>query len=336
MKHASSVCVFDDAFYLAFYDCEREGWTQKVKILRKEPDGDNKWEFYREYDEGTGNPVLFNWQDEMFIAMTKFKDNEETRKIIDVSVLWSLTDLEIYVAGNASIASQPPIAKWPCLGCRNVPLAVDDLLLLPCYDETLRFGVVLQIEKDFIRTGALSRHSVIGIHRHFQHMNVAPYASKIEKLYDELGSKPVDIIQPSLFLDEEVLVAFSRSFRHLGGKEHKAIVSKYDHRFGWANFNSTIPNHNESCDAFSWNKENWVIYNDQELRKKLTIASLKTNKKLELAEGLFACYPSHCFDPEGGLYVCFTCWDTDRTDKWIRLLKIDPELKISSQEDFRD
>lgn len=307
--HSSSIAWFEDSLYLAFYICEKEGWSQRVVILKKE---DDQWTFCRMFEPGTGNPVLFVWKDELYIALTKFRP--ETEELVNVHILWAHVDYHIYAVSFGTSGS-PPHAVYPYAAGRIAPLQCDSRLLLPCYDEGLGTSLILFIDNSFISSGNLRRHSLI--------------------------KSGIRNIQPTLFSNTEgKLCLLTRDFAvgfngKAKGEVGFGIYSKEERiwRFG----GSGIPNYNDSILAIPRDGELPVlVYNQSQSRTNLVLVNMCEQKEIMILTDEkypYGSYPNYCYLPEEELAICYTVYsDRFGREKSIKISYFNSKIEWQRQE----
>jgi hypothetical protein len=299
-QHSSSICYHRNNLYLAYYDGPEEGWEQKAKVLKHDKHS-NRWKTIKTFGYGTGNPVIFSWNNRLFLALTIFRN--EVKGIENLSVLWANTDMVLF-SYNDSQKEWRPIAWHPYCACRCAPLICKNKLLLPCYDETRREGIVFSLGN--YPDVTLTRYAVISSNKH-------------------------PLIQPTLFIKNNHLFFYARNFSNAGEHNYKAFEGKCktsteDDILKCLVKKSIIPNHNESLLVIPYNKSTLLIYNAGASRRKLVTTEISAGAKPKILAELtgketeFGSYPNYCIDNTGNLMICFTGYNSKEYDtRKIRL-----------------
>jgi hypothetical protein len=285
--HSPTCCYFKGDLYVAFYAGERECINQSVFVFKKDKRG--KFSLFYKMKEGTGNPVLFTVNDHLYCAYSVF-----TRPFINnVFDLWRTTYTSILNLSEEVIDEDKAILlSTYCCPRVNPYYFQDGSVLLPCYDEEIKRGVMFHIGKSkFITRGIqLSKHPVI---------------------------------QPSIYFQNGFKVLY-RNFQHPRPKNQsfapygKIALSNAQNRILFSDTEySTIPNNNESLIAFNDDSgETYVVYNAKEGREDLTLARLVENELgqptpeplLKLNTEKKASYPNWSYNNKGQLVIVYTSY----------------------------
>jgi len=283
-KHSSSICEHDGEIYLAYYQGEKEDWDQHVIVLKQV---EGEWLTFKEFQHGSGNPVIFSWQGHLYIAMTQFR--EETKGIENCHVLWANTDLHIYQFNHVG-STVFEIAEYPYCACRIAPFEYQEKLLLPCYDESRGEGLILEMDKMFGKpvheeggNKSLVRHSIV-------------------------QSNKTQVIQPTLFKDKHnSLMMLARNFGY--GRYHRksgVILGVNTTSRNWmCKLITEIPNWNDSILAIPRKDIYWMVYSEECYRKKLILRNESGTSKRILTKD-HGSYPNYCVTKEGNIKICFT------------------------------
>jgi hypothetical protein len=284
--HSPTCCYFKDELYVAFYAGESECVNQSVFIFKQDSKGKLK-QFYK-MKEGTGNPVLFTVNNNLYIAYSVFT-RPFTNNVFD---LWKTTYTSILNISQEVIEEDKSILlSTYCCPRVNPFYFKDGSVMLPCYDEEIQRGVMFHIGR--------SKFITRGIH---------------------LSQHPV--IQPSIFFKNGFKLLY-RNFQHprpvnqsfaptsqmaLSVAQNKILFS--DTKY------TEIPNNNESLIGFNDDSgESFTVYNATPGRKDLTLATIEDENGtlvpkplLVLNEEEKASYPNHCYNNKGQLVVVYTSY----------------------------
>jgi hypothetical protein len=286
-KHSSSVCLHNNRIVVSYYQSQCEGWEQQVVIKYRTNKGFVRPNITGPLEPGDGNPVVFEFGGNLFLAISKFR--KETVGITNVHVLWKHTDLHLYrlwhneQLGKDTIMLRE-IGTYPHCAPRCAPLICGDeeesVCLLPCYDEGAGQGVILEVSED-----GINRSSVMK----------APY----------------NIIQPTLIMDGNRIIGWARvhDMEQLG-KEALAYCGVNSFDLDWrmvTEDNMRPPNNNESLIAFVHNGQPYLVFNDSPMRTNLVLVGEK-GKRLKLHETMYASYPNYCLDGDL-VHIVFTAYD---------------------------
>jgi len=306
-KHSASVCWHGGCKYLAFYDCEGEGWTQTVRVLKQDSLGVWKQVLCTAEGAGGGNPVIFEYCGRLYLAMTKFR--HELKGVTHVGKLWANTDLLMYNIVESE-RSMKLVMHYPYLGVRCAPTVCDGYLFLPCYDESRGEGVVLQFNRNMLWT----RNGIIA----------------------KSGCR---IIQPSLIANQKgsrIKIDFlCRNFTpRFQRTQNQAFQGSYTEPGRILVQHSKIPNYNESVCIFNSDTHNYVMYGELEGRTHFMIRRRQIGEtewervhKLN-ADHAKGCYPNYCWNPDGSMTVVFTVYDGPLSGETkIAMVQFDQSLK---------
>ena len=315
-KHSSSIAYYDRSLYLAYYEGPHEGWDQQVVVKKKSYPG-GEWKRVWTFKGGTGNPVLFTYKKSLYMTNTIFRP--EMADVMHVGKLWANTDMEMRVlavdGAEIHINGKPPYDIYPYIGCRCAPLIINDRCFLPCYDETLGHGVILEV----IQQEAWKPHLI----RKWVFTNEGP------------------MIQPTLFPTLDGTIAmYCRNFAYPMHKGQKAIYGKYRKGYDvWDIGYGTIENYNNSILAIPRNNKDggierpWIVYNKDPERSKLVLKDSKNEEWKISSLDEYASYPNYCTTPDGIVHICFTAYGEKRfVNNNIKIVQLDGDCGIVQAE----
>jgi hypothetical protein len=279
-NHCSSVCAHKNGVLIAWYsgtgEC-RDDQSVYVAFIN----GDQQSTPLRIGDK-TGNPVLIPTENDnaAMILWSRFEDIGRMRNIVE---RWKYCSLHIMVVNHTNgrvglrgSAKQIAPPEQHMLGRCN-PIAYDDQLLLPLYDEANRQGVIFKGHGfDFEFAGRIGEN----------------------------------MIQPTLWVGENNRIhSLSRNFMT---NEHFRARHSYSDDGGetWSVPEPTvIPNRNSSLHAIRWNGLNLLLWNDtpQMQRKNITLGVIEgTDIKPVAVIDDYGAYPSMCVDGQNDLHMTYT------------------------------
>lgn len=306
VKHSASVCWHKGEKYIAYYMCEHEGWTQVVHVVKTDKNNQLKTVLLTKEGKGYGNPVIFSFNDNLYIAMTKFRS--EFRQTSNVSLLWRNTDMFLYHLIGKKFQL---ITVYPYLGVRCAPYIYGDKLFLPCYDETRKEAVILQMG---------SKHTIIR--------------------YCIFGNQKFQVIQPSIIVNTNELWCICRNFQR--PRTNNSVVEfhidfRATHNLPTIEY-SKFPNYNESVLLFC-NKENYyAVYGNKNERKELVIVKINKSTREESESvkininSIKGCYPNYCWNPDGTFDLVYTSYDVSLSKFTnIQIVNYDSNLKELSR-----
>jgi hypothetical protein len=285
--HSPSCCYFKNELYVAFYAGERECIKQSVFVFKKDARG--KFSLFYKFKEGTGNPVLFIVNDNLYCAYSVFT-RPFTNNVFD---LWKTTYTSVLNISQETIDEDKSILlSTYCCPRVNPFYFKDGSVMLPCYDEEIQRGVFFHIGK--------SKFITRGIH---------------------LSKHPV--IQPSMFFKNGFKVLY-RNFQNPRPSDQsfspscKMALSPAQNRILFSETSySTIPNNNESIIGFNDDAGNALtVYNAKSGRQDLTLGMIEEDSNgvisadplVVLNEEERASYPNHCYNKKGQLVVVYTSY----------------------------
>ena len=309
LLHSSSCINYKGEIYVAFYAGERECVNQRVYIFKYKQDT-KEYVLYHKLNYGTGNPVLFTLNEDLYCAYSVF-----TKKMKgNVFDLWQTCYTAITQINEEGYDF---ILSTYCCPRTN-PFYSKNGVILGCYDEQIQRSMFFIIN-EYKET---SRHVDMDQHK---------------------------VIQPSIFSLNDDLFMINRNFgleknkcplsKVLYSESLKKLVFKKE---GFSN----IPNHNESIATLNDKENCFIVYNKKKKRKDLTLGLLNMKNELLDSEDLlklnntsFASYPNMCLNNKGQLVISFTAYsDSNSRDKdfHIEIVTISNDLdRIIKRDEIR-
>jgi hypothetical protein len=286
-QHSASVCIHKNKVYVSYYKAQCEGWGQEVVIKYRTADGFIEPEICGDLRSGDGNPVIFEVDGELYLAVSRFKD--EMCDENNVHLLWKNTNMHVFwllhnQEGNKDVIVLVEVGSYPNCAPRCAPLVYSDgeeeSCLLPCYDETAGQGLLITVNDKSIHRGGLIK---------------CPYK----------------IIQPTLMQDGERIIAWARVFdREQLEEEQLAYCGISYMTYDWAMVSEPSmrpPNHNESLVVFKHNDHPYLVFNEKPIRTNLVLMG-ERKKRLLLHQTKYASYPNFCLDGDL-VHIVFTVYN---------------------------
>ena len=271
--HSPSMCHFQGRVYLTFYECAREGWSQRVVLLRKDKNGD--WELMSKFDHGTGNPVLTVAGGKLWLFMSRF--HSSGKRVRRCTTLWrEYCHTHVYQIITDEDAPIPAIHQiLQGMIPRSNGVKYDDTTVVPLYDEALFTGNNYKYDTD---KGRWLRHSII-------------------------ADWDIKLIQPALAVTEKgVLICRARNFNRRGGPGI-AGVHKPDNRAFTLGHDQNHTNYNESEALYYWKHCLYHCFGQLKDRRQLVLE--RNGKFIKLNQLDYGCYPN-IITMVDFMYVCFT------------------------------
>ena len=321
--HSAAMAEFKGETYLTFYECLREGWTQRVVLLKRNKSG--KWEELLKLENGTGNPVLVVNHDKLYLVYTKFKDG--TQNIKNVPFLWKHVDMFVgevksdpksyYETGKKlpvkidANYSMNHVAYFQNLCPRVSGLRFSgDHTLLGCYDETFGMGVAILFTSRLAENGErqfqIVRHSI-------------------------MHDNSLSIIQPSIYLHGKTIKMEARNF--CSGCATYGIGGTWDAKTNnWSCYKAdTFFNYHESVARFSYAEKNLRVYGNKQNRTELVLQG--AGRPIRLNDEQHGSYPNFLVNSNGTLTVCFTEYNSIMAENSkITLKTFDAGLELEETE----
>ena len=298
LLHSSSCVNYKGDIYIAFYAGEKECVNQRVYIFKYKKDT-KEYVLYHKLNYGTGNPVLFILDQDLYCAYSVFTKKMKT----NVFELWETCYTAITKINEEECSF---ILSTYCCPRTN-PFYLKNGVILGCYDEQIQRPMLFIINNQ----KETSRHVDI----------------------DQNKS-----IQPSVFSLNNDLFMINRNFgleknkcplsKVLYSESFKKIVFKKEEF-------SDITNHNESIATFNDKENCFIVYNKNKKRRDLTLGLLSIKNEVLVSEDLlklnstkFASYPNICLNNKGQLVICFTAYDDSINREFhIEIITISNDLE---------
>lgn len=273
-NHCSTISPYKEGVLVAWYGGTQECHDdQSVFLLYIDKDGTST---PLQLEPKTGNPVLWTENNRVYLLWSRFEESEKIKRIADrwkYCSLWmrelELNGTDLQFTGNiAFIKSKHLLGR-----CR--PVQFKGKTYLPLYDEVRRTGVIISgKELDF-------------------------------KFCGRIGT---DMIQPTLWVDDNKLCSLSRTFHsnHL----HSQYSESTDGMMWSDPVLTDIPNRNSSLHAIDWHGYHLLLWNDTQgtRRTNLTLGVIEPGPKVRplFLVNSYGSYPSLCEHSNGNLCLSYT------------------------------
>lgn len=227
-NHCSSVCSLPNGVLIAWYagsgECQDD---QSVHLLFI--DKNNKESEIVRVGNKTGNPVVWRDGQSVLLLWSRFEDDGPIVRLADRWKYCSLWLQRVTPDGPRPKLGRPRLlTAGQNLLARCNPIEVNSNLYLPLYNELLRTNVI------FAKRG---------------------------RRYLKVGMFGQDMIQPTLWFENDRLCSLSRNF---GGYRTKSqYAESFDHGKSWSGpIDSTISNYNSSLHVVMHRGRPYVAWND--------------------------------------------------------------------------
>jgi hypothetical protein len=275
-NHCSSICPYGDGVLITWYSGKAECVDdQSVYLLFISKSGTSK---PLQLGSKTGNPVLWRDKDQHYLLWSHFEDDGDIKHPADRWKFCSLWLTTITVQDEILMVGDMAHIKGRHLLGRCRPVAHRGQLFLPLYDEVHRKGVI------FIGSGENFR---------------------------QVGSIGQDMIQPTLWVDNNKLCSLSRTFQ--SSCRYSPYSESVDGGRTWTTAAPTnIKNYNSSLHALTWHGHHLLLWNDTDKiqRRDLSLGVLVVGTGGPVVQKLFridnGSYPTLCENVEGDLCMSFT------------------------------
>lgn len=296
VNHCATICPYQDGVLVAFYggtgECEED---QSVHLYKYDPIG--SYTHVKSLPPGTGNPVIWNWNSNIFLLYSRFE--KETKRLVDkwkycsnwLNVFPEYGDLE-----NSHTTHIPN--SFGYLG-RCQPIEYNGFTYVPMYTEHNCFGEIWRINYMTMKFAIVGRIGVTD-----------------ESAGTRFGRGKM--IQPTLWHHDGIIYMLARDIFGVG----KAwFACSKNGGVTWTDIVETkLSNHNNSIvaihDPNQTTKLPYVVWNcaDKSVngRRRRT---LLLGKLIETDDGLDAshiellnssspaAYPNYCFDKSHNLHI---------------------------------
>lgn len=281
IHHCASVYPYsEDVTYITFYtgpECRNE---QSVYILKYHKD-----ELVKKLrlGEKSGNPIIFGFNDKIYLIYSKFTDADEHGTKINYDknyvLRWKYCDNYICRLDENLIIEN--VHKIPgCHGrlARCQPLIINNRLIVPLYRESDPICEIWELIDDNLKFVSS-----------FGEVNdeMQKYMQDNDLFLNYLGSGIA--IQPTLFVKNDTIHAFSRNVcRSLHKNQNQfAILSYSKNMIDWKNTISNIPNHNNSLFVCDIGDEFYLFFNDDIQRSKMLMMNLSNQFCINISNRMY-------------------------------------------------
>lgn len=299
-NHCSSICPLFSGSLLAWYSGTRECQdNQSVHLVFINKNHPNLISDTIRIGDKTGNPIVWNTASNQAILLySKFEDTGTIYRLADRWKHCSLWIQHVKFEDRIQLVGDPIKIAEPIhhLLARCSPIVHDGRLLLPLYDEVNAQGVVAEFKNDSIEfVGRIGR----------------------------------GMIQPTLWTDNGRIHSLSRNF---GNNKSLPTLLTSQHSYsddGGATWtepkNTDIPNNNSSLHVLSYDKHNYILWNDtiDKRRRLMTIGELiiddekVTINRMKVMDRANGSYPSMAVI-NNRLVFTFTSFGKIRYYEWNR------------------
>lgn len=228
-NHCSTVCPCDDGTLVAWYsgtnECHDDQSVHLIFINQ------NSHSAIIRIGDKTGNPILYRSGDDILLLWSKFEDDNRIVRLVDRWKYCSLWIQKIKIEDRPTLIGEPQrIVDSDCnLLARCPTVQYNGHVLLPLYDEVAGTCVILD-GSDF----------------------------------KELSRFGEEMIQPTLWVRNNILHALARNFRT--DRRYAQYTQSVDCKSWKTSADTKIYNNNSSVCTTSWNKSDVIIWNDTRSR----------------------------------------------------------------------
>ena len=225
-NHCSTICPYNDGIIIAWYCGTNECSDDQSVLMLYSSKNDVSKPLRLNFK--TGNPVLWNNNNQIYLLCSYFVDNNNIKILSDKWKYCKLLLHKISINNNdLYLVNDPIIIDGDHLLGRCKPVLWREKIYIPLYDEVNRTGVI-----------------VSGIDLNFE-------------LCGRIGQ---NMIQPTLWVNNNKLHSLSRTFHSI---YHYSQYSNSDDGQIWSEpYLTDIPNRNNSLHALNWNGYQLLIWND--------------------------------------------------------------------------